>query len=125
MFFFFSQTVSPVSRELKSILDGLKLKPSPTVFGVDQRGEYPPRCVPFWAWSADSYLSADADVLIPLLFRLTDSSELPILLIGGRPVGSMDTIRELETNGQLKALATRAGAVVDDSKKRLRGRGRR
>jgi hypothetical protein len=98
----FSKTVSPVSRELKSILDALKLKQSPTIFGVDQR--------------------ADADVLIPLLFRLTDTSELPILLIGGKPVGSMDTIRELRASGQLKALATRAGAVLDDSKKRLKGR---
>jgi len=98
----FSKTVSPVSRELKSILDTLNIKPSPTIFDVDQR--------------------ADADVLIPLLFRLTDASELPILLVGGKPVGSMDTIRELRTNGQLKALVTHAGAVLDDSKKRRKGR---
>ncbi|KAI9449452.1 hypothetical protein BJY52DRAFT_1206373 [Lactarius psammicola] len=98
----FSKTVSPVSRELKTILDGMDLKPSPTIFGVDQR--------------------ADAGVLIPLLFRLTNASELPILLIGGKPVGSMDTIRELHTNGQLKALAAHAGAVLDSSKKRRKGR---
>jgi glutaredoxin-related protein len=98
----FSKTVSPVSRELKSILDALNVTPYPTIFGVDLR--------------------ADADVLVPLLFRLTDTSELPILLVGGKPVGSMDTIRELHTNGQLKALVTHAGAVLDDSKKRRKGR---
>lgn len=69
-----------------------------------------------------SHPLADADVLIPLLFRLTDSSELPILLIGGKPVGSMDTIRELSSTGQLKALATHAGAVLDGAKKPRRGR---
>jgi len=98
----FSKTVSPASRELKHMLDALHLNPSPTIFGVDQR--------------------ADADVLIPLLYRLTDSIELPILLIGGNPVGSMDTIRELNTSGELKALVTRAGAVVDGAKKRRKGR---
>ncbi|KAH9032449.1 hypothetical protein EDB85DRAFT_1955856 [Lactarius pseudohatsudake] len=98
----FSKTVSSVSRELKTILDGMDLKPTPTLFGVDQR--------------------ADAGVLIPLLFRLTNTSELPILLIGGKPVGSMDTIRELHTNGQLKVLAAHAGAVLDGSKKRRKGR---
>lgn len=64
----------------------------------------------------------DADVLIPLLFRLTNSTELPILLIGGTPVGSIDTIRELNASGQLQALVTRAGAVLDGSKKHRKGR---
>lgn len=98
----FSKTVSPVSRELKSILDAMHLNPSPTIFGVDQR--------------------ADATVLIPLLFRLTDSSELPILLIGGKPVGSMDAIRELNNNERLKALVVHAGAVLDGPRKRRKGR---
>lgn len=40
----FRQTVSPVSRELKSILDEMHLNPSPTIFGVDQRGGYPQMC---------------------------------------------------------------------------------
>lgn len=35
------QMVSPVSRELKSILDAMHLRPSPTIFGIDQRGGYP------------------------------------------------------------------------------------
>jgi hypothetical protein len=34
----------------------------------------------------------------------------------------MDTIRELHSSEQLKALVTQAGAVVDGAKKRRKGR---
>jgi hypothetical protein len=63
----------------------------------------------------------DADVLIPLLFRLTNSTELPILLIGGKPIGSMNLIRELNADGRLPAFALLAGARFDDSRKRRKG----
>jgi hypothetical protein len=66
--------------------------------------------------------SADAEVITPLLFRLTNATELPILLIGGNPVGSMDAIRELHTAGTLKSLIIQAGAVLDSSKKARKGR---
>ncbi|THH03503.1 hypothetical protein EW146_g10430 [Bondarzewia mesenterica] len=59
----FSKLHSPVSREIKQLIYDMKLRPSSTVFEVDQR--------------------ADADVLMPLLFRLTSSDTLPILLVGG------------------------------------------
>ena len=103
----------------------MHLSPSPTIFGVDQRGGYPQLCcisgiAPLTMIS--SHPLADADVLIPLLFRLTGSTELPILLIGGKPVGSMDTIRDLNSSEQLKALVTQAGAIVDGAKKRRKGR---
>jgi len=101
----FEKLRSPVSRELKSILDAMDLKPPPTIFDIDQR--------------------ADADVLTPLLFRLTNSTELPILLIGGNSVGSIDTIRQLEADGKLKELVIRAGAIPDSSKKHRARKGRR
>jgi hypothetical protein len=68
--------------------------------------------------------SADAGVLTPLLFRLTNVTELPILLIGGKSVGSMDTIRELDSNSALtlKELVIEAGALPDSSKKHRKGR---
>jgi hypothetical protein len=66
--------------------------------------------------------SADAGVLTPLLFRLTDSTELPILLIGGIPVGSIDMIRQLDADGKLKELVISAGAIPDSSKKPKKGR---
>jgi glutaredoxin-related protein len=60
----------------------------------------------------------DAEVLIPLLHRLTSSTDLPLMLVGGKPVGSMDVIRELNESGELQKLITNAGAVIDGSKKK-------
>lgn len=61
-------------------------------------------------------------MLIPLLFRLTNASELPILLIGGNPVGSIDEVRELEASGQLKALISATGAEFGGAHKKKKGR---
>lgn len=55
---------------------------------------------------------------MPLLYRLTSSDSLPILLIGGKPVGSIDAIRELDASGELKQMVTEAGAVIDGAKKK-------
>lgn len=62
--------------------------------------------------------AADEDVLTPLLFRLTSTKELPILLVGGHTVGSVPEIRYLNTKGDLKTMITRAGAVIDGGKKK-------
>ncbi|KAI9457893.1 hypothetical protein F5148DRAFT_1151110 [Russula earlei] len=97
----FSKLRSAVSRELKSILQTMDLKPPPTIFDVDER--------------------VDADVLTPLLFRLTNSTELPILLIGGTAVGSIDRIRELNADGKLKEWVIGAGAVPGSTKKPRKG----
>ncbi|KAF7322053.1 Glutaredoxin domain-containing protein [Mycena kentingensis (nom. inval.)] len=89
---------SPLSRELKSMLDKLNLRPPPFVMDVDRRD--------------------DAEVLMPLLARLTDTDELPILLIGGRSVGSMEDIRAAEESGELKRMISAAGAVIGGGGKR-------
>ncbi|EIM81302.1 uncharacterized protein STEHIDRAFT_125560 [Stereum hirsutum FP-91666 SS1] len=94
----FSKVHSPVSREVKSLLRDMHLRPSPTIFDLDER--------------------ADAQVLVPLLYRLTSSDSLPILLIGGTPVGSIDAIRELDASGELKKMVTEAGAVIDGAKRK-------
>jgi hypothetical protein len=65
---------------------------------------------------------ADAEVLTPVLFRLTNATELPILLIGGSPVGSVDKIRELNADGKLKTLIIDAGGVPVSERKPRRGR---
>jgi len=98
----FAKLHSAVSREIKAILNAMDLKPPPTIFDVDQR--------------------ADAEVLTPVLFRLTNATELPILLIGGSPVGSIDTIRELNADGKLKTLIVDAGGVPAGERKPRRGR---
>jgi len=73
------------------------LKPAPTVIDVDIRD--------------------DAGVLMPIIARLT-SSNLPVLLIGGKHVGSIDEIRALNKNGDLRRLITASGAIVDGAKRR-------
>lgn len=65
--------------------------------------------------------SEDADVLIPLLHRLTSSTGLPLLLIGGKPVGSTATIRELNESGELAKMITDAGSIIDGPKKKKNG----
>ncbi|KAH9935773.1 uncharacterized protein B0H18DRAFT_1082437 [Fomitopsis serialis] len=88
----YSKFYSPVSRELKQMLGDLYLQPAPTIIEVDQR--------------------VDEGVLAPLLFRLTGKSELPILLVGGRPLGTLEEIRYLKKKGELQRMVTAAGAEV-------------
>ncbi|EMD37672.1 hypothetical protein CERSUDRAFT_114315 [Gelatoporia subvermispora B] len=94
----YSKFHSPISRELKEMLADMYLRPAPTIIEVDQR--------------------PDEDVLAPLLFRLTSTSELPILLIGGRTVGSMQEIRYLRNKGELQRMISDAGAVIDGAKRK-------
>jgi hypothetical protein len=61
-------------------------------------------------------------VLVPLLHRLTDIPALPILLVGGAPVGDIDAVRALERAGQLRALVERAGAEPGGAHKKKKGR---
>lgn len=94
----FTKAYHAHSREVRRIVSAMDLKPPPVAFEVDQR--------------------EDAEVLIPLLHRLTSSTDLPLMLVGGKPVGSMDVIRELNESGELQKLITNAGAVIDGSKKK-------
>jgi hypothetical protein len=81
----------------------MNLRPEPTIFEVDLRDDF--------------------TVLAPLLYRLTASTDLPVLLVGGMPVGSLQDIRDLEEKGQLKELITSAGAVIDGgAKKKNKGK---
>ncbi|EDR11929.1 putative expressed protein [Laccaria bicolor S238N-H82] len=94
--FVYSKLYSPTSRELKSILANLYLKPAPTIIDIDVRD--------------------DAAVLKPILARLTSSTELPILLVNGKPVGSIEDIRELVKSGELQQMIGAAGAVINGAK---------
>ncbi|KAG8214062.1 hypothetical protein J3R82DRAFT_10820 [Butyriboletus roseoflavus] len=94
------------SREVRHVLSNMNLKPAPLVVGVDQR--------------------EDADVLSPLLTRLTHVPSLPILLIGGQPVGTdahdtkdmMNEVRKLHKNGELARRILKAGSTLDSRKKK-------
>jgi len=85
------------------MITDMNLSPPPTIFDVDQRD--------------------DANVLTPLLYRLTSSIELPILLIGGTPVGTVSQISALFESGDLRRIITDAGAIIDGApRKRRKGR---
>jgi len=96
--FLYSKVYSPVSRELKAILNNLNLYPTPTIIDVDVRD--------------------DAAILVPVLQRLLPFPELPVLLIGGRAVGSIEEVRELEKSGELQKLINASGSTVDGAKRR-------
>ena len=67
---------------------------------------------------ADAFVAADENVLVPLLFRLTETNELPILLVGGRTVGHPKEIKYLAAKGELQKAITEAGGVVDGARKK-------
>lgn len=98
--FLYSKLYSPISREIKATLSSMNLYPPPTIMDVDIRD--------------------DSEVLKPILLRLTSSSDLPILLIGGKPVGGITDIREMTESGELKSRIYAAGAVSVEKKKKHR-----
>ena len=63
-------------------------------------------------------LREDTDILIPMLKRLTSTPDLPVLLIGGQPIDSMDEVRELEKSGELQKMITAAGSLINGAKKK-------
>ncbi|KAJ7143423.1 hypothetical protein C8R43DRAFT_1109106 [Mycena crocata] len=94
----YGKLYSPASREIKSILSDMNLRPPPLLMDVDTRD--------------------DVEVLTRLLTRLTASPDLPILLIGGKPVGSIAQIREMNASGDLQRLIKSSGAVIGGGKRR-------
>ncbi|KAJ3501004.1 hypothetical protein NLJ89_g9535 [Agrocybe chaxingu] len=97
--FLYSKLYSPPSREIKSILAKLNLRPDPTIIDVDVR--------------------EDAEILTPMLKRLTRASELPVLLIGGKPVlATAEELGEMSKSGELQKLITAAGGVVNGAKRK-------
>ena len=66
----------------------------------------------------DADLREDKDVLVPTLSRLTEFPELPVLLVGGKVVGSTKEIRSLHTDGKLQEMITAAGVQIDQGTKK-------
>ncbi|KAF9479730.1 hypothetical protein BDN70DRAFT_878490 [Pholiota conissans] len=96
--FLYSKLYSPPSREIKSVLSQLHLRPDPTIIDVDIRD--------------------DSEILTAMLKRLTGVTELPVLIIGGKPVGSLEEVKALEKSGELSKLVTEAGALINGAKKK-------
>ncbi|PSR79236.1 hypothetical protein PHLCEN_2v7094 [Hermanssonia centrifuga] len=94
----YSKMHSPVSRELKQILSDLNLLPPPVLIEVENR--------------------PDEEVLKSVLHRLTGEPELPLLLVGGQTLGTLQEIRYMNSKGDLARKMNEAGAVVDGAKKK-------
>jgi len=78
----------------------MNILPSPTIIDVDIRD--------------------DANVLEPIIRRLTSAAELPVLLVGGKPIGTIEEMRRLDNDGTLRKLVSATGALVDGSKNKHR-----
>ena len=74
------------------------------------------------ASSIDSLITdvstADENVLKSLVRRLTGNSDLPVMLVGGKTVGTIQEIRYMFTKGDLARKMQDAGAVIDGVKKK-------
>jgi len=91
--------------------------------------------------SSPEFFAEDADVIVPLIHRLTNSTELPVLLIGGQTVGFSFTtqnvvnppglidqkmsarsvferVKGLHGSGELDKLIQRAGGIIGGGKKK-------
>lgn len=108
---------SPISRELEKALQELNLLPGPAIIQVEYR-----RMSQLHLLSIDgpahAPVSADEEVLKPLLHRLTGTDELPLLLIGGKVIGTAQEVRYMHSKGDLARAITKAGAIVDGAKKK-------
>lgn len=60
----------------------------------------------------------DAEVLKPLIERLTSAHDLPVLLIGGKSAGTIEEIRAMHKSGALQQQMTEAGAVINGARKK-------
>jgi hypothetical protein len=90
---------SPAARELRATIESYNLDPSPVFIDLMDR--------------------LDADVLEPLLRRITSSS-FPLLLVHGEPidVSSLDRVKYLSQSGTLRKIISDAGAVIDGGRRK-------
>ncbi|EKM54653.1 uncharacterized protein PHACADRAFT_258644 [Phanerochaete carnosa HHB-10118-sp] len=95
---FYSKMHSPISRDLEKIILELNLLPGPAIIPVEYR--------------------PDEEVLRPLLERLTGASELPILLVGGKIIGTPQEVKYMHSKGSLARAISDAGAIVDGLRKK-------
>lgn len=96
--FLYSKHYSSASRDVKAILDKFHLKPSPTIIDVDTRD--------------------DADVLIPMLQRLTSVSDFPILIVAGEVIGSTRDVHRMIGDGTLRKMIAQSGALIGGGRRK-------
>jgi len=93
-----SESRQPASKAVKTVLEDLNLHPMPIEIDVDLR--------------------SDGEQLRQLMYRLTSSKSLPIVLIGGRTVGTLEEFEKQHKAGQLQKRISAAGATMARRAKR-------
>lgn len=102
------------------MLAAYALRPTPVIINVDERSRsLPKNLLP--AILRLYLATADAQVLTPILHRLCSTKTLPVLLVGGSPLTSVEQIRRLHESGELKTLVKASGATVEGHKKLKHG----
>lgn len=56
---------------------------------------------------------ADATYVRPLIERIGNVQSLPLLLLGGQPIGDYFTVREMQQSGELYVLLAKAGISIE------------
>ncbi|KAF8326547.1 uncharacterized protein EI90DRAFT_2929741 [Cantharellus anzutake] len=82
----------PASKTVKAILEDLDLSPLPIEMDVDLR--------------------SDGERLRRLMYRLTRSKSVPIVLVGGKAIGTVDEFEKQHANGQLHKKILAAGTKI-------------
>ena len=124
---------------MRTLIATYNLAPTPVMWELDARGMCVPEPARFQTHL--DFLTDDAGVLIPLVQRLTNSTELPVLLIGGQTVGSsfytgsvaespaffdqtmsarsvFERVKGLHGSGELDKLIQTAGGIIGGGKKK-------
>ena len=124
---------------MKTLIATYNLAPKPVMWELDARGMCAPEPARFQTHL--EFLTDDADVIIPLVQRLTNSTELPVLLIGGQTIGSpfltgsvaespvfmdqtvsarsaFELVKGLHGSGELDKLIQTAGGIIGGGKKK-------
>ncbi|CAK5265391.1 unnamed protein product [Mycena citricolor] len=94
----YGKLYSPLTREVKAMLNDLNLRPPPLYIDLDTRD--------------------DVEILAPMLTRLVGASDMPVVLVSGKPLGPIERVRELKADGGLQQLIKAAGAVIGGGGKR-------
>lgn len=80
------------------MLKKMNIRPAPMIIDVDIRD--------------------DAEVLMPIISRLTSAPEFPVLLVGGEYVGPIEDIRTMDKSGELRKAISASGAVINGGRRK-------
>lgn len=63
-------------------------------------------------------IPADEHIITSVFERLLGTDQLPVLLLHGESLGTIDNIRDLHSSGQLRKIISTTSAVIDGARKK-------